>query len=45
MVLGANGVEKILEAELSAADREALHSSASAVYEGQQEIAGMLSLA
>ncbi|OUU24404.1 MAG: malate dehydrogenase [Planctomycetia bacterium TMED53] len=45
VVLGANGVEKILEAELSAADREALHSSASAVYEGQQEIAGMLSLA
>ncbi|MGB1660942.1 MAG: malate dehydrogenase [Planctomycetota bacterium] len=45
VVLGANGVEKILEVDLSDADREALHASASAVNEGQQEIAGMLSLA
>ena len=45
VVLGANGVEKILEVDLSDADREALHASASAVSEGQQEIAGMLSLA
>lgn len=45
VVLGADGVEKVLEVDLSDADREALHSSASAVQDGQQEIAGMLSLA
>ena len=45
VVLGAKGVEKILEVDLSDADRKALHASASAVNEGQQEIAGMLSLA
>ena len=44
-VLGANGVEKILEVELNKTELEALQSSASSVHEGQGEVAQMLSLA
>ncbi|HIG05800.1 MAG TPA: malate dehydrogenase [Planctomycetes bacterium] len=44
-VLGANGVEKILEVELNKTELDALQSSASSVHEGQGEVAQMLSLA
>ena len=44
VILGANGVEKVIELDLESGDREALHASASAVKEGQDEVAGMLAL-
>ena len=44
VILGANGVEKVIELDLESGDREALHASARAVKEGQDEVAGMLAL-
>ena len=44
VVLGANGVERIIELELDPSDAEALKTSASAVKSGQDEVAGMLSI-
>ncbi len=44
VILGANGVEKVIELELEESDRKALHASALAVKEGQEEVAGMLAL-
>ena len=44
VVLGANGVEKIIELDLEASDIDALKTSASAVKNGQDEVAGMLAI-
>lgn len=45
VVLGAQGVEKVIELELGESDLEALCTSAQAVRNGQEEVAGMLGLA
>lgn len=45
VILGSNGVERIIEVELSADESEALKKSASAVHEGQAEVAQMINIA
>ena len=45
VILGSDGVEKILEVELSASESEALQTSAAAVHAGQAEVAQMISIA
>ncbi len=44
VILGANGVERVIELELEAGDLEALKTSAAAVKSGQDEVAGMLAI-
>ena len=45
VILGSDGVEKILEVDLSASESEALQTSAAAVHAGQAEVAQMISIA
>jgi malate dehydrogenase len=45
VILGSDGVEKILEVELSSDESAALKASAAAVHEGQAEVAQMISIA
>ena len=44
VILGSDGVEKIIEVELSSAESEALQASAAAVHDGQTEVAQMINI-
>ncbi len=44
VVLGAGGIEQVIELDLEPADTAALRTSATAVKNGQEEVAGMLSM-
>jgi len=44
VILGSNGVEKIIEVELSAEESDALKASASSVHDGQTEVAQMINI-
>ena len=44
VILGSDGVEKIIEVELSSAESEALQASAAAVHDRQTEVAQMINI-